>query len=150
MAMPSSTVILKVARGQLTEQEYVFTGRGHCILGRAEDCDIQVPLDQAHADVSRHHCLFDLDPPDIRVRDLGSRNGTYVNGAKIGQRPPHQTEPPVSFQLRFARRRYPATEVRGRGARGLHGHLHRRGAGRPGGVPLAPGLSGIPLRTPPV
>jgi hypothetical protein len=29
---------------------------------------------------ARHH------PPDIRVRDFGSRNGTFVNGNKIGQR----------------------------------------------------------------
>jgi len=82
--MSLSKVILRVAKGNLKEQAYVFTDRTHCILGRAADCDIQVPLDQAHADVSRHHCLFDLDPPAIRVRDLGSRNGTYVNGEKIG------------------------------------------------------------------
>jgi pSer/pThr/pTyr-binding forkhead associated (FHA) protein len=30
--------------------------------------------------------LLDIDPPEIRIRDLGSRNGTYVNGYKIGQR----------------------------------------------------------------
>jgi pSer/pThr/pTyr-binding forkhead associated (FHA) protein len=87
--MSLSKVILRVAKGNLKEQEYVFTDRTHCILGRAEDCDIQVPLDQAHADVSRHHCLFDLDPPAIRIRDLGSRNGTYVNGEKIGLRTLH-------------------------------------------------------------
>jgi len=85
--MPANKVILKVARGRLQEQEYVFTDRTHCILGRAEDCDIQVPLDQDHADVSRHHCLFELDPPAVRVRDLGSRNGTFVNGEKVGQNP---------------------------------------------------------------
>ncbi len=30
--------------------------------------------------------IFDINPPDIRVRDFGSLNGTYVNGKKIGQR----------------------------------------------------------------
>jgi pSer/pThr/pTyr-binding forkhead associated (FHA) protein len=30
--------------------------------------------------------LLEIDPPDIRVRDLGSRNGTFVNGESIGQR----------------------------------------------------------------
>jgi serine/threonine-protein kinase len=29
---------------------------------------------------------LDINPPDIRVRDFGSMNGTYVNGQKIGQR----------------------------------------------------------------
>jgi pSer/pThr/pTyr-binding forkhead associated (FHA) protein len=37
--------------------------------------------------ISRYHCLFDIDPPAIRVQDLGSRNGTYVNGDNIGRRP---------------------------------------------------------------
>ncbi|KYC36281.1 hypothetical protein WA1_52005 [Scytonema hofmannii PCC 7110] len=41
---------------------------------------------------SRYHCLLDINPPDIRVRDFGSRNGTYVNGKKIGQRQPKQAE----------------------------------------------------------
>jgi pSer/pThr/pTyr-binding forkhead associated (FHA) protein len=35
-------------------------------------------------EVSRLHCLFDIDPPTVRVRDLGSRNGTFVNGMRIG------------------------------------------------------------------
>jgi DNA-binding NarL/FixJ family response regulator len=34
-------------------------------------------------DVSRRHCLVDVDPPEVRVTDLGSRNGTYVNGQRI-------------------------------------------------------------------
>ena len=53
---------------------------------RAERLFAQVPDDPAHKTVSRHHCLLDLNPPDIRVRDFGSLNGTYVNGKKIGQR----------------------------------------------------------------
>jgi pSer/pThr/pTyr-binding forkhead associated (FHA) protein len=36
--------------------------------------------------ISRRHCLLAIDLPDLRVRDLGSKNGTYVNGEKIGQR----------------------------------------------------------------
>jgi eukaryotic-like serine/threonine-protein kinase len=36
--------------------------------------------------VSRHHCLLEVDPPLLRVQDLGSLNGTYVNGEKVGQR----------------------------------------------------------------
>jgi pSer/pThr/pTyr-binding forkhead associated (FHA) protein len=32
---------------------------------------------------------LEVEPPAIRVHDLGSRNGTYVNGGNIGQRPRH-------------------------------------------------------------
>ena len=33
--------------------------------------------------VSRRHCLLSHDGPDIKIRDLESRNGTQVNGASI-------------------------------------------------------------------
>jgi len=37
-------------------------------------------------DISRHHCVFEVEPPTVRIRDLGSSNGTYVNGVLIGRR----------------------------------------------------------------
>lgn len=60
-------------------------------MGRADDCHPQLPGDKAHRTISRHHCLLDINPPDIRIRDFGSLNGTFVNGEKIGQRESHQT-----------------------------------------------------------
>ena len=33
--------------------------------------------------VSRQHCILDVGPHGIRVRDLGSQNGTYVNDVAI-------------------------------------------------------------------
>jgi pSer/pThr/pTyr-binding forkhead associated (FHA) protein len=39
-----------------------------------------------HAEVSRHHCLFEIDPPYVRVLDLGSLTGTFVNGKRVGGR----------------------------------------------------------------
>jgi len=67
--------------------QHRFTDHARCIVGRARDCDILLPSDGLHADVSRRHCLFEIYPPAVQVRDLGSRNGTYVNGELIGQRP---------------------------------------------------------------
>jgi pSer/pThr/pTyr-binding forkhead associated (FHA) protein len=64
----------------------VFDQPTQCVVGRADDCDIQLPPDFAHADVSRHHCLLRIEPPVVHVRDLGSKNGTFVNGENIGQR----------------------------------------------------------------
>jgi serine/threonine-protein kinase len=43
-------------------------------------------MDLLHRSISRHHCAFEIDPPTVRVRDLNSLNGTYVNGEKIGLR----------------------------------------------------------------
>ncbi|MEA5523771.1 FHA domain-containing protein [Nodularia spumigena CH309] len=50
--------------------------------------------------MSRYHCLLDINPPNIRIRDFGSKNGTYVNGEKIGQRAAHQT-PEQGAKLQF-------------------------------------------------
>jgi len=49
------------------------------ILGRAEDCDLRVPL----LSVSRHHCQITVSDQEVKVRDLGSSNGTYVNNQRI-------------------------------------------------------------------
>jgi hypothetical protein len=80
-------VVLQVIRGKLKGKTYRFAKRAVCLVGRAEDCKIRLPSDEDHRTVSRHHCLLDVDPPALRVQDFGSRNGTYLNGSKIGQRP---------------------------------------------------------------
>ncbi|MBC6458883.1 protein kinase [Actinomadura sp. HBU206391] len=81
-----AAVTLEVTEGALRGRRFVFDERSTCIVGRASDCSPRVPDDGDHRTISRHHCLLDINPPDIRVRDFGSLNGTYVNGVKIGQR----------------------------------------------------------------
>jgi pSer/pThr/pTyr-binding forkhead associated (FHA) protein len=80
-------ITLTITRGTSPGKTMSFGDRCVCTVGRAGDCVLQLPNDLVHMDVSRHHCLLDIDPPVVRVRDLGSRNGTYVNGINIGQRP---------------------------------------------------------------
>jgi pSer/pThr/pTyr-binding forkhead associated (FHA) protein len=84
------SVKLKMTHGAFPDKEFVFGDRTLLTVGRAADCYLRLPNDAAHCAVSRHHCEFDIDPPEIRVRDLGSRNGTYVNGRLIGQRDPQR------------------------------------------------------------
>ena len=58
--------------------------RGHCLafpigefmLGRGPECDIRPNSDL----VSRQHCLLQITDDGAVIRDLGSRNGTLVNG----------------------------------------------------------------------
>ena len=97
--MPAK-VILSAVSGELAGREFRFAERTTCILGRSKDCHIRIPVDPAVRTVSRHHCLLDINPPDARIRDFGSLNGTYVNGKKIGQRERHQT-PEEAAQVSF-------------------------------------------------
>jgi hypothetical protein len=46
------------------------------ILGREKDCQIIIPLRQ----VSRHHSRVSPSPNGAIIEDLGSKNGTYLNG----------------------------------------------------------------------
>lgn len=61
----------------IVETADVSVAHPEYVIGRATDCDLQ--LDSEF--VSRHHCELLLDHRDhaVRVRDLGSQNGTYVN-----------------------------------------------------------------------
>jgi len=96
----SAKVALTITQGKLQGRQYTFDSRTTCIIGRSKDCNLQLPDDEDHSTISRYHCLLDINPPAIRVRDFGSRNGTYINGQKIGQRQEHQT-PEEGAKLQF-------------------------------------------------
>ena len=49
------------------------------LVGRTSDADLQL-IDEK---VSREHCLFEPQGTNVVVRDLGSRNGTWVNGERL-------------------------------------------------------------------
>jgi eukaryotic-like serine/threonine-protein kinase len=85
-------ITLSVTQGFGQNQTFTFEDRTTCIIGRASDCHPQIPNDEDHNRISRYHCLLDINPPYIRIRDFGSRNGTYINGTLIGKHP-HGTTP---------------------------------------------------------
>ena len=49
------------------------------LIGREQDCQLR-PSSEL---VSRHHCVFSIDEFAVRLRDLGSTNGTSVNGERL-------------------------------------------------------------------
>jgi eukaryotic-like serine/threonine-protein kinase len=83
----TAKITLTITQGTAKGQRFIFDDRTTCIMGRATDCHPQLPDDKDHNTVSRYHCLLDINPPQIRIRDFGSRNGTYINGTLIGKRP---------------------------------------------------------------
>jgi eukaryotic-like serine/threonine-protein kinase len=81
----TATVSLVITQGRLSGKRYVYDAPTVCIVGRQADCHVRLPSDADHAQVSRYHCSLNINPPRIQVSDLGSGNGTFVNGQKIGQ-----------------------------------------------------------------
>lgn len=51
------------------------------VIGRASDCTLRAGSEA----ISRHHCAILRRDGKLTVRDLGSRNGTYVNDEKIAE-----------------------------------------------------------------
>ena len=51
------------------------------VIGRRHSCDLCIPL----MSVSKRHCQLNFDEGVLRIRDLGSRNGTYLNGKRIDE-----------------------------------------------------------------
>jgi pSer/pThr/pTyr-binding forkhead associated (FHA) protein len=98
-------VILRGTEGGLKGQALVLENEGKYILGRSRDCSL--PLADPHLQISRYHCRIKVSAPSVVIQDLGSRNGTYVNGEKIGQRSKEQ-----SFEeaLQEEHARYPLWE----------------------------------------
>ena len=78
----SDEVIFRAIDGALKNEEFVFEENGLCLIGRSGDCALQIPKEKDMR-ISRRHCLLIINPPKIRIRDLGSRNGTFVNGEQI-------------------------------------------------------------------
>src|SRR5580704_4789454 len=71
---------LRVVRGPLSG-DTIRVPRGKLLIGRETDCHLR--LDSKS--VSAHHCVLLLDEYTLRIRDLGSTNGTFLNGNRIGK-----------------------------------------------------------------
>lgn len=80
----AARITLTVTGGQHQGEQFTFDGRTIFCAGRGPHCQVRFCGDPSDQLISRNHCLLDIDPPAIRVQDLGSLNGTYVNGRCIG------------------------------------------------------------------
>ena len=55
--------------------------RRSTLIGRHPECDVL--LDSLR--VSRRHCIITAESDAVVVRDLGSTNGTWVNGRRVAR-----------------------------------------------------------------
>jgi DNA-binding NtrC family response regulator len=58
-------------------------GSGVVVLGRDDECDARLP----GSETSRRHAEIRRDGPLLVIRDLDSRNGTFVNGQRVTSAP---------------------------------------------------------------
>ncbi len=79
-------VTLEVVEGTVegSQTRFEFDRRDIFIFGRHPDCHARLP--EGNSTASRHHFVLDVSPPNLSIRDLGSYNGTWVNGVKYGGR----------------------------------------------------------------
>lgn len=73
-------VSLRVIAGPQTGRVFTFEQHETFMIGRSEDSQFCLPQDRFF---SRNHCILEIAPPQCFLRDLGSLNGTFVNGLKV-------------------------------------------------------------------
>ncbi len=71
-------VVLMMFRGDNEHRSFSIT-RDVTVIGRREDCDFRIPL----GEISRKHCRLIKEGDVLHAEDLGSSNGTFINGERI-------------------------------------------------------------------
>jgi eukaryotic-like serine/threonine-protein kinase len=76
-------VILKVSEGPHAGRTFAFREHDTFIVGRASYAHFRLEAHDKY--FSRAHFLIEVNPPLCRLIDMGSTNGTYVNGLKVNE-----------------------------------------------------------------
>jgi serine/threonine-protein kinase len=74
-------ICLRVTAGPHEGREFTFAGHDTFIVGRSQRAHFRLSTKDRF--FSRVHFMVELNPPQCRLMDLGSRNGTYVNGERV-------------------------------------------------------------------
>jgi serine/threonine-protein kinase len=75
-------VNLRVLAGPYQGRVFCFTQPDTFLIGRSNEAHLCLTDDKFF---SRHHCLLEITPPHCFLRDLGSTNGTFVNGQRVAE-----------------------------------------------------------------
>jgi serine/threonine-protein kinase len=74
-------ITLRVTAGPHKGESFTFIGHSAFIVGRSKRAHFRLPLKDRY--FSRIHFIVEVNPPQCRIMDTGSRNGTFVNGDRI-------------------------------------------------------------------
>jgi serine/threonine-protein kinase len=76
---PATRLTLTAIEGPHKGEVFTFSGHEIFLVGRSKQAHLQV----TDGYCSRFHFMVEINPPDCRLTDLGSRNGTMVNGRRV-------------------------------------------------------------------
>jgi serine/threonine-protein kinase len=74
-------ITLTVTAGPHEGRVFTFAGHETFLVGRSQRAQFRLRTKDKY--FSRLHFLVEVNPPHCRLVDLGSRNGTHVNGVKV-------------------------------------------------------------------
>src|ERR1022692_11453 len=74
-------IILTVVAGPHKGLEFSFDRHDTFLVGRSKHAHFQLLAKDKY--FSRIHFMMEVNPPQCRLIDMGSHNGTYVNGAQV-------------------------------------------------------------------
>lgn len=72
---------LSVTHGPHKGRIFEFEGHDTFLVGRGTKAHFRLPNEDRY--FSRVHFMVEVNPPNCRLLDLNSRNGTYVNASKV-------------------------------------------------------------------
>src|SRR5262245_16652468 len=77
----SLRITLFAIAGEHEGKPFALEGHETVMVGRSQAAHFRL----SHADryFSRIHFMVEVNPPCCRLMDMGSRNGTYVNGRRV-------------------------------------------------------------------
>ena len=76
---PGKSFVLRFISGKYQGGEFPIVPEKQIIVGRSSDLEMVLVEDM----VSRKHAKIQMQADQIWIEDLGSTNGTFVNGEKI-------------------------------------------------------------------
>jgi pSer/pThr/pTyr-binding forkhead associated (FHA) protein len=78
------TAFMIIQTGKHKGRKVLFPPEGTLLIGRDPECHLRL----ASTDVSRKHCEVSKTPNGVVVKELGSRNGTFIDGFLISSSAP--------------------------------------------------------------